>query len=95
MKNTHRLKTLLVLTAILGAGAAWAAPGKPNIIFVLADDISAKDLRCYNPAGIELPTLGKMAREGVMSESAWSAPVCGPSRAIPPDREISVQPGLF
>ncbi len=75
-----------VWIAIAGL-AAWAPQARcesrpPNIVFVLADDISAKDLRCYNPNGIKLPTIEKLAREGVQFQTAWAAPVCGPTRAI-------------
>jgi arylsulfatase A len=76
----------------LGAAAAfpyWAAMGaetaadrKPNIILVLLDDVSAKEFTCYGGQGISTPTLDRMAREGVMFRTAWSTPLCGPSRAL-------------
>jgi arylsulfatase A len=68
---------LLILVLSVGARAE-----PPNIIFVLADDISAKDLRCYNENGISLPTIEKLAKEGVCFETAWANAVCGPSRAV-------------
>ena len=73
----HGLMVLLGLLLLTAADAR-----KPNIIFVLADDISAKDLRCYNEDGISLPTIEKLAAEGVCFETAWANAVCGPSRAV-------------
>jgi arylsulfatase A len=55
---------------------------KPNIIFILSDDFSAKELTCYGGNGISTPTLDRMANEGVMFKTAWTSPVCGPSRAM-------------
>jgi arylsulfatase A-like enzyme len=75
------MKCKIWLLILLLQGAALGVE-KPNIVFVLADDVSAKDLQCYNQHGAELPMIGKMAEEGVMFQTAWAAPVCGPSRAI-------------
>ena len=76
----------LVFFASFGALSHGAEPTVwPNIIFVLADDISAKDLAAYksdNPHGIKLPMIDRLAREGVMFQTAWSSPMCGPSRAM-------------
>lgn len=81
--------------ATVGLGAALAphAPGapsgadansarRPNLIFILADDVSAKEFTCYGGSGIATPTIDRMAREGVRFQTAWTAPVCGPSRAL-------------
>jgi len=48
---------------------------------MLLDDVSAKEFTCYGGQGINTPMLDRMAREGVMFRTAWSMPVCGPSRA--------------
>lgn len=71
----------LILCLIAALGSA-AEARKPNIVFLLADDVSAKDLRCYNPNGVKLPFIEKLAKEGVLFESAWASSTCGPSRAL-------------
>lgn len=55
---------------------------RPNVILILADDLSAKELACYGGTGISTPTLDAMAAEGIMFRTAWTSPICGPSRAL-------------
>lgn len=77
-----------ILLGIVTALSITAAPGrevsgdKPNLILVLLDDVSAKEFTCYGGKGIATPHLDRMAREGVMFRTAWSTPLCGPSRAL-------------
>ncbi len=70
--------SVFLLMHLLGAPAAGP---RPNIILVLADDLSARDLALYG-GPIRTPNLDRMARLGVAFRDAWSAPLCGPSRAI-------------
>jgi uncharacterized sulfatase len=88
------MKCKIWLLILLLQGAALGME-KPNIIFLLADDVSAKDLQCYNQHGAELPMIGKMAEEGVMFQTAWAAPVCGPSRAILQTGKYPFKQGYF
>lgn len=54
---------------------------KPNIVLILSDDLSLRDLGCYNQKLIDTPNIDALAREGVLCTDAYSAaPVCGPSR---------------
>ena len=58
-----------------------ARSGKPNIIFIMADDLGYGDLGCYGQTKIKTPSLDKMALEGMKFTSAYSgSPVCAPSR---------------
>ena len=65
------------------ANAAVPAPvGKPNIVFLLADDLGQRDLGCYGSTFYETPHLDGLAREGVRFTDAYAAcPVCSPTRA--------------
>jgi arylsulfatase A len=76
---------LLLPAAALLAGAAptLAQDGTrpPNIILILADDVSACELSPYG-GPIAMPQLQRLADEGVMFRNAWSTPLCGPSRAM-------------
>jgi arylsulfatase A-like enzyme len=70
--------------AAQAAGAAETAPagGKPNLIFILADDLAQGDLGCYGQKLIRTPRLDRMAREGTRFTQAYcGTTVCAPSRA--------------
>lgn len=55
---------------------------KPNILFILADDIGWMDLGCMGSGFYETPNLDKLASEGAMFKNAYaSCPVCSPTRA--------------
>ncbi|MDH5602645.1 MAG: sulfatase [Cyclobacteriaceae bacterium] len=55
---------------------------KPNIVFILVDDLGWTDLGVYGSTFYETPNLDKLAGESVMFTNAYSAsPVCSPTRA--------------
>jgi arylsulfatase A-like enzyme len=68
-----------------GAGAQGLrvqSQRRPNIIFIVADDLGRGDLGAYGQRFIRTPNLDRMAREGVRFTDAYAAsPVCAPSRA--------------
>jgi len=53
---------------------------KPNIIFILADDMGYGDLGCYGATRIKTPRIDRMAAEGMRFTSFYTQPVCGPTR---------------
>jgi arylsulfatase A len=59
-----------------------AAKKKPNIIFILADDLGWAELGCYGNRFNETPYLDQLAGKAVRFTQAYaSAPVCSPYRA--------------
>ena len=64
------------------AGAQASRREKPNIIFIMADDVSAKEYSIHGGKGIQTPVLDRMAREGVAFATAWAVPQCMPTRAL-------------
>lgn len=64
------------------AAVALAAPAtRPNIVFVLVDDMGYADLGCYGAKGICPPHVDRLAREDVRFTDFYSsAPVCTPTR---------------
>jgi arylsulfatase A len=60
----------------------FAAPGQPNVVIVLADDLGYGDVRAMFPPGrISTPALDRLAREGVVFTDAHSpSSVCTPTR---------------
>jgi N-acetylgalactosamine-6-sulfatase len=77
---------LVVLTAlaVIGAGVVGRADGaeaRPNIIFVLADDLGWGDLGCYGHPQIKTPNIDRMAKEGTLFTQFYvNGSVCSPSR---------------
>jgi arylsulfatase A-like enzyme len=55
---------------------------KPNIIFILIDDMGWKDLGCFDSSFYETPNIDRIASEGMRFTDAYaSCPVCSPTRA--------------
>lgn len=58
-----------------------AAGKKPNIIFILADDLGSSDLSCYGQKRFTTPNIDLLAEEGMKFTQHYSgSPVCAPSR---------------
>ncbi|MGO9983427.1 MAG: arylsulfatase B [Rhodomicrobium sp.] len=62
------------------ASAALPASQKPNIVFIMADDLGNADLG-YRGSEIKTPNIDRLANEGVRLEAFYGEPVCTPSRA--------------
>ena len=55
---------------------------RPNILFILIDDLGWKDLACYGSEFYETPNLDRLASQGMRFTDAYAAcPVCSPTRA--------------
>ncbi len=68
-----------VLLLLLQASAL--AADRPNMVFILADDLGWSDLTCYGADLHETPHLDQLASEGVRFTDAYAMPVCSPTRA--------------
>src|SRR3954454_7269608 len=73
------LLTLACFLAFKTTGAP--AEQKPNIIFILADDLGYGDIGPFGSTKNRTPNLDRMAKEGMKLTSFYAAPVCSPSRA--------------
>lgn len=70
-------------TSIKALGQATLSGGKPNIIWIMADDLGYGDLGSYGQKLIKTPHLDQMAKEGMRFTSAYSgSTVCAPSRCV-------------
>jgi len=113
MKATHHLRVCAVtfmVYLIVFAGTASPAErrandskaAKPNIVFILADDLGWADLAAYGHPFHQTPTLDGLARQGMRFTQAYAAaPVCAPSRAAiltgqaPARLHLTGQPSFF
>jgi arylsulfatase A-like enzyme len=79
--------SLLAVSACLLAscqrtGIQETAPQKPNILFILADDLGYHDLSCTGSTFYETPHIDRIAAEGIIFTAGYAAcQVCSPSRA--------------
>ena len=75
------LRLALLICSFIGPYAlAHGQDTKPNIIFIMADDLGNADLG-YRGSDIKTPNIDKLAKEGVRLESFHGMPVCTPARA--------------
>ncbi len=76
----HYLSCLALLLAFVAT--CTAAPSKPNIVVILADDLGFGDVSCYNPQSkVATPHLDKLAKQGMRFTDAHSpSTVCTPTR---------------
>jgi uncharacterized sulfatase len=73
----------LVLLASLAAFTASAAPPRPNLVLILADDLGYGDLGCFGQEKIATPHLDQLARDGVRLTRFYAgSTVCAPSRSV-------------
>src|SRR5215475_14442193 len=72
---------LLVATSIAFAMPLHAAEPRPNIVFILADDLGYGDLGCYGQEKIRTPNLDRLAKDGMQFTHCYAgSTVCAPSR---------------
>ncbi|HEX4142473.1 MAG TPA: sulfatase-like hydrolase/transferase, partial [Pirellulales bacterium] len=84
----YRIATLIVAcgSAVLSISpetTAYSAESarRPNIVFILADDLGYGDLGCYGQKLVKTPNLDRLAAEGVRFTDAYAgSTVCAPSR---------------
>lgn len=84
LPDRFMMKTIRLFLAlcVLLAGEAFAAR-RPNIIYVLADDLGYGDLGCYGQKTLKTPNLDRMAREGMRFTRHYAgSTVCAPSRCV-------------
>ncbi len=83
--RTFSLMTLIIIGASLLASASdlAAKPSKPNVIYVLADDLGYGDIGCYGQKTLLTPNLDRMTKEGMLFTRNYSgSTVCAPSRCV-------------
>jgi len=76
-------KSYVTILALLLPLAVWAEAEKPNVIYILADDLGYGDLSCYGQKKFQTPNIDRLAKEGIKFTAHYSGnTVCTPSRAV-------------
>lgn len=74
------MKVSLILSLLMIIGASFAQ--KPNILLIMADDVSIGSIGVYGSKYIQTPNFDKLAEEGVLFKNAYTCnPKCSPSRS--------------
>ena len=79
MKLTLQTLARIALAWVL-IGVGLAAEKKPNIVFILADDLGYGDLACFGGKDVKTPNIDSLARDGMKLTSFYAHQRCSPSR---------------
>lgn len=83
IRRTLSFIVLVLASSSLLALAQSRNPAKPNVVFILADDLGYGDLGCYGQQQIKTPNLDRLAAEGMRFTQFYAgSTVCAPSRAV-------------
>ena len=86
---------LCCISASVHGAEADRGSSSPNIVFILVDDLGWSDLGCYGNQFIETPFIDRLAADGMRFTSAYTAPVCTPSRGMILSGQSSARTGLY
>lgn len=64
------------------ASTLRAEESRPNIVFILADDLGIDGVSCYGADRHQTPHIDQLAASGTRFETCYAAPLCGPSRCL-------------
>ena len=82
LRRTFILVTYIFLCGNIFSQSDHKESSKPNIIFILSDDISPRDYALYGGKTIS-PVLDKMGNEGLYFKTAWATPILRVLKAAP------------
>jgi len=81
-KNTYAFWFLLSYLILVLASCSKTKPSKPNVIFILVDDLGWTDLSSYGSTFYQTPNIDSLAYNGAQLKNAYAAcHVCSPTRA--------------
>lgn len=80
--NQLILVALSVVGSALPSAAADAPAKKPNIVFILADDLGINGVSAFGADIYKTPHIDALAKSGMRFEHCYAAPLCGPTRAM-------------
>ena len=97
--NKASRREFLAATAGALAAAALGKPahaaGRPNMVFIMADDLGYAELGCYGNTFNATPNLDRLASQGMRFTQAYAAaPVCSPTRASVATGQYPVRVGI-
>jgi arylsulfatase A-like enzyme len=86
----------LVIISLFAPPILANEPRKPNIVFILADDLGYTDLACYGSKFYETPNIDRLAAEGVRFTDGYTCgPNCQPTRAALLSGQYGPRTGVY
>lgn len=78
----QRTAASLLGTTLIPNSSQAKVPQKPNVLFIISDDLTATAISCYGNKTCQTPNIDRLAKRGTRFTRAYCQyPVCGPSRA--------------
>lgn len=94
MKSKHLL--LLLVFFVLSASSGWSSDSRPNIVFILVDDLGYDELNAYGGrTGFYTPNIDQLAEAGVRFTHAMAYSMCSPSRAAMLSGRHGIRTGII
>ena len=93
MKNLNKILGGLCFS--MSIGSSFAQPVKPNIIFIMADDLGWQDVGFMGSKWFETPNLDKLAEQSLVFTDAYMYPTCSPSRTALLTGRQSFRTGVY
>ncbi|HKB41262.1 MAG TPA: sulfatase-like hydrolase/transferase, partial [Gemmataceae bacterium] len=98
--NRHLLAMLIgwAVVALAGPGVVLAEEPvrKPNVVFILADDLGYTDVACYGSKYYETPNIDRLAKDGLKFTSGYTCgPNCQPTRAAMMSGQYGPRTGVY
>lgn len=71
---------LVSFVSLMATGSQSVAQKRPNIVYILADDLGYGDIGSFGQSKIETPNIDAIAKNGMLFTQYYAQPVCAPSR---------------
>ena len=75
-----RLHYFLLILPLLSLNCSQAPEIRPNLVFIMVDDLGPEWISAYGSASIVTPNIDRLAQEGLLFNNAYSMPQCTPTR---------------
>lgn len=90
------MKVLSTVAGLVAMSLGVSAANKPNIVFILADDLGYTDLACYGSKFYETPNIDRLAAQGMRFTDGYTCgPNCQPTRAALMSGQYMPRTGVY
>ncbi len=95
MKFLSLFAGLLGLAGVAASAANAATVAKPNIVYILADDLGWTDLGCQGSTYYETPHIDRLAQQGMRMLRYYNSQNCAPTRAVLMSGQYAPRTGIY